>query len=145
VVDKFVGSMQAVLFGVFDGHGSEGKVVSSLVARALPEIISRSLTVDHEHQRNYAECLSTAFRECNQVLGRIADLDLTMSGSTGVVAMVSTNHLVVSNLGDSRCILGKVDVDGQHAAFDLSNDHKPEQLAEANRILAAGVRPGSRV
>ena len=25
-------------------------------------------------------------------------------------------------------------------AFDLSNDHRPDQLAEATRVLAAGVR-----
>lgn len=40
-------------------------------------------------------------------------------GSTAVVAVVSSNHLIVSNCGDSRAVLSRGGV-----AVPLSSDHK---------------------
>ncbi|EPS72331.1 hypothetical protein M569_02427, partial [Genlisea aurea] len=54
-------------------------------------------------------------------------------GSTAVVAVVSSSHIVVANCGDSRAVLyrGKV-------AVPLSVDHKPNREDECARIEAAG-------
>lgn len=55
------------------------------------------------------------------------------SGCTAVVALLTRTQLVVANAGDSRAV---VSVDGR--AIALSEDHKPTQDRERNRIVAAG-------
>mmetsp|Transcript_830 Transcript_830/g.1004 ORF Transcript_830/g.1004 Transcript_830/m.1004 type:complete len:440 (+) Transcript_830:61-1380(+) len=55
------------------------------------------------------------------------------SGSTCVVVMLTPSHILCANAGDSRAILRK---DGK--ALPLSFDHKPPNLPEQERIIAAG-------
>ena len=45
------------------------------------------------------------------------------------------NELYVANAGDSRCVLCR---DGK--AMDMSDDHKPEDPGEQDRIVKAGGR-----
>jgi len=55
------------------------------------------------------------------------------TGCTACVVMVTPQHIICANVGDSRSILvtgGKV--------VGLSEDHKPNNLAEKKRIVAAG-------
>nr|BAJ33756.1 unnamed protein product [Eutrema halophilum] len=54
-------------------------------------------------------------------------------GSTAVVALVCSSHIIVSNCGDSRAVLlrGK-------ASMPLSVDHKPDREDEYARIERAG-------
>ncbi|KAL6841327.1 hypothetical protein ACP4OV_028845 [Aristida adscensionis] len=56
-------------------------------------------------------------------------------GSTAVVAVVSSTHVVVSNAGDSRAVLSRTGV-----PVPLSVDHKPDRPDELERIKAAGGR-----
>lgn len=51
------------------------------------------------------------------------------AGCTAVVALVAGKKLYVANAGDSRCVCS---VKGQAVA--LSEDHKPENPAELERI-----------
>lgn len=51
--------------------------------------------------------LSAAFPEANSTLRKRAGLDADLSGSTGIVAVISPNRLTAANLGDSRCVLGE--------------------------------------
>lgn len=55
------------------------------------------------------------------------------AGCTAVCAIVSDNHLVVANAGDSRCVLSR---DGKAVA--LTEDHKPNNEEEFSRIMKAG-------
>lgn len=57
------------------------------------------------------------------------------SGCTAVVALVHNRQLLVSNAGDSRCVLCRGGL-----AIDMSVDHKPEDPEEQQRILLAGGR-----
>ncbi|VAI44475.1 unnamed protein product [Triticum turgidum subsp. durum] len=65
--------------------------------------------------------------------GPHSDFDGPTCGSTACVALVRNNQLVVANAGDSRCVISRA---GQ--AYNLSRDHKPELVAERERILKAG-------
>ncbi|XP_076805049.1 protein phosphatase 1G-like [Clavelina lepadiformis] len=56
------------------------------------------------------------------------------SGTTAVVALLHGFQLHVANAGDSRCVLCRKD----GKAFDMSDDHKPEDETELSRIKAAG-------
>ncbi len=42
VVRERLGAQEMALFGVFDGHGQEGKAVSHHVTAALPQLVARS-------------------------------------------------------------------------------------------------------
>lgn len=57
------------------------------------------------------------------------------SGSCANVVMTYNDDLYVINVGDSRAIGSK---DNGAVALDLSQDHKPSELAEFRRIEAAG-------
>lgn len=55
------------------------------------------------------------------------------SGTTAVVALLNKHNLYVANAGDSRCVICR-----NRNAFDMSEDHKPEDPEELSRIKAAG-------
>ncbi|KAF7488466.1 Putative protein phosphatase [Sarcoptes scabiei] len=56
------------------------------------------------------------------------------SGSTAIVAIIRANTVYVGNIGDSRCVISR-----NGKAIDLSQDHKPEDKIEKDRILNAGA------
>lgn len=140
VIKENIGGKEGLLFGVFDGHGSQGKLVSQHVAHTLPRLVVQSPAFK---TGCYESALSTAFPESNSLLRRISGIDCDLSGSTGVVALALDNKLVVGNLGDSRCLLGKVDPAGRPQAVPLSSDHNPLDPREAQRILGTGGRIAS--
>ena len=45
MVSEQLAGTEHVMFGVFDGHGSEGHVVSQVIAKALPKLIEDELYV----------------------------------------------------------------------------------------------------
>ena len=55
------------------------------------------------------------------------------SGSTCVLALFHHNHMVVANVGDSRCLLCR-----NHKQYPLSSDHKPHKRKEKLRITKSG-------
>ncbi|KAH9516911.1 Protein phosphatase 1G [Dermatophagoides farinae] len=55
------------------------------------------------------------------------------SGCTAIVAVIRDNMLHVANVGDSRCVLSR-----EGKALDMSEDHKPEDDKEKERIINAG-------
>lgn len=62
-------------------------------------------------------------------------MEVALGGSTAVVVLLTPEHIVVANCGDSRAVLyrgGK--------AIPLSFDHKPDRPDELARIEAAGGR-----
>lgn len=51
------------------------------------------------------------------------------------------SKLLVANIGDSRCMLGRISSEGAVTSVALSVDHIPDLASEAARIRALGVRP----
>ena len=58
-------------------------------------------------------------------------IPLERSGSTGVVVLITPNHIICANSGDSRGILSKSNSD---VVLPLSFDHKPTNDGEVTRI-----------
>jgi serine/threonine protein phosphatase PrpC len=167
-VKERLASQDAALFGVFDGHGQEGKAVSHHICATLPRLVSRSALCRvrrlcrggtgperraqeplhklrqqghhpaiawrlawtraslarrsgpvHPRPPLFAppptlqpltleSCLSACFVEANRSLRRAPTIDCDLSGSTGIVAVITaSSKLVVANLGDSRCVAGE--------------------------------------
>lgn len=141
-------SQNAMIFGVFDGHG--GKEVAEFVSRHF----CAELESNRSYQSgNYEQALKETFLRMDELIRtpngtkeviRIAkdlpdnypveaDSSMLIAGCTAVVALVKDNVVYVANAGDSRCVLSR---DGR--AIELSQDHKPELPGELDRIRKAG-------
>ncbi|EGR27921.1 protein phosphatase 2c, putative [Ichthyophthirius multifiliis] len=119
------------IFGVFDGHG--GKVVAEFVEKYFIKQL-----VENQSYKNgqYVQALEETFLCMDQLitspLGR-EELQNTNAGCTANVCLIVNNKLYCANSGDSRsviCVGGK--------AVELSEDHKPENQIEKQRIHKAG-------
>lgn len=69
----------------------------------------------------------------NQVMLEEEELRHEESGTTAVVVLVKEDKVYCANVGDSRAVAS---VAGK--AEPLSKDHKPSNLLEYQRIIAAG-------
>ena len=68
------------------------------------------------------------------------NIDSRFSGTTLCMALIRGNQILVSNIGNSRVVLGSRLSTGRVIAKSLSTDHTPEQPDEFKRICAAGGR-----
>lgn len=141
------------VYGVYDGHG--GSSTSQFVAAHIPSVIRKSL----EH----ATSTLSDSDKCELAMGAnplklinfpriMKDIYMNLdsmyyqctsnnSGSTGVTVLIVKDYVIVTNTGDSRCVLS---ADG--AAKNLSLDHKPKNLGELMRIHNdGGYVAGGRV
>lgn len=123
------------LYGVFDGHGAEGHLVSNFVQWHFPPIIQHYLDV-HE---NPETALKRSFLMMNRRLNEFStseELDSKLSGTTASVVLHRRreNKLYVANVGDSRVILARRGSCGQLEAVFLTKDHKPNDPVEKSRI-----------
>ncbi|KAM0064858.1 putative protein-serine/threonine phosphatase [Helianthus debilis subsp. tardiflorus] len=135
-------------FGVYDGHG--GSQVANYCRDRVHLALEEELKVFSEGifegpmkvqwEKVFTKCFKMVDDE---VGGRIATpeiLNITTEpvspeivGSTAVVALICSSHIIVANCGDSRAVLYR----GKEVVV-LSNDHKPNREDEYARIEAAG-------
>ncbi|XP_057503910.1 probable protein phosphatase 2C 6 isoform X1 [Actinidia eriantha] len=136
--------LTAHLFGVYDGHGGSQAAnycrdrLHSALAEEL-EIVMASLN-DGNMKDNCQELWTKAFTNCflkvDAEVGGIGSLEPVAPetvGSTAIVAVVCSSHIIVANCGDSRAVLCR----GKEP-MALSVDHKPNREDEHTRIEAAG-------
>ncbi|XP_060531981.1 probable protein phosphatase 2C T23F11.1 [Cylas formicarius] len=115
-------------FGVYDGHG--GAKIAEYAGKHLHKYI-----INREEYRgnNVSAAMREAFLELDQAMIDEDSLKSEESGSTAVTIIIKGDQLYCANLGDSRAIAsvnGKLEI--------LSKDHKPNNMEEYNRIVAAG-------
>ncbi|BAF18083.2 protein phosphatase 2C 50 [Oryza sativa Japonica Group] len=145
--------LPAHLFGVFDGHG--GAEVANYCRERIHVVLSEELkrlgkNLGEMGEVDMKEHWDDVFTKCfqrvdDEVSGRVTrvvngggevrsePVTAENVGSTAVVALVCSSHVVVANCGDSRIVLcrGKEPV-------ALSIDHKPDRKDERARIEAQG-------
>ena len=129
--------------GVFDGHADQGRM-SRFIADKLPMCILQSRAWQDDSSLSVPS-IEQAFGEaCLAVDEQLRQSSFSSGGSTGVSAIVTPNHIIVANVGDSRAIL--VQIQTTEAGFDschvvaLSHDHKPSLPCERARIEASGLK-----
>ncbi|KAI5569890.1 hypothetical protein POPTR_012G131800v4 [Populus trichocarpa] len=146
------------LFGVFDGHG--GAHVAALCRERMHVLIEEELArVDStrvssesggggaEWEEMWRGVMKRSYERMDEVaMGTCAcgsewfkcgchPMQMALGGSTAVVAVLSPEHIIVANCGDSRAVLSR-----GGRAIPLSVDHKPDRSDELARIEAAGGR-----
>ncbi|KAM0753554.1 PP2C-domain-containing protein [Meredithblackwellia eburnea MCA 4105] len=116
-------------FAVYDGHGG------SSVARFAGDTVHHRLAAnDFFKNKDYLASMKRAFLETDEDLRANPDFRGDPSGCTAVAALVTPDFKIIcANAGDSRSVLS---VGGEATA--MSYDHKPTNVGENARIVAAG-------
>lgn len=85
------------LFGVYDGHGVNGHLVSNFISSNLPTFfgyhVRSGVSVEEALYLSYQNCLNELIR---------GSVDITFSGTTAVTGFMKNYELRVANSGDSR-------------------------------------------
>ncbi|GLT72772.1 hypothetical protein SLA2020_446760 [Shorea laevis] len=131
-------------FGVYDGHGG------SQVANYCRERVHMALAEEIEFvkgglsdgsikgscEEQWKKALTDCFLKVDDEVGGKTSLEPVAPetvGSTAVVAIICSSHIIVANCGDSRAVLCR----GKEP-MALSVDHKPNREDEYARIEEAG-------
>ncbi|XP_043704702.1 protein phosphatase 2C 53-like [Telopea speciosissima] len=155
-MNQTISHTTAHFFGVYDGHG--GSQVANycrdrLHLALIEEITAKEGFEDSSVRNNWQLQWERAFTNCfvkvdDEVGGRVrggvqgqddsseATTDPVAPetvGSTAVVAVICSSHIIVANCGDSRVVLCR----GKEP-MPLSLDHKPNREDELARIEADG-------
>ena len=136
------------VFGVFDGHG--GHEVAKFVANHISDEILKNASFKNG---DYSKALTEVFLRLDELLktpegkkelnsiqagqngkgGFDSGDNESYAGCTAVVALMVRNQIYVANAGDSRCVLAT-----KGDAVALTEDHKPDNKEEKDRIEKAG-------
>ncbi|KAK4372894.1 hypothetical protein RND71_008278 [Anisodus tanguticus] len=143
-MSRCLSHLTAHFFGVYDGHG--GSQVANYCRDRIHAVLAEELETimtnlnDESIRQNIQDQWKKAFTNCflkvdDEVggAGNHEDVAPETVGSTSVVAIVCSSHIIVANCGDSRAVLCR----GKEP-MALSMDHKPNREDEYARIEAAG-------
>jgi serine/threonine protein phosphatase PrpC len=130
-----------IYMGVCDGHGYFGNEVSEYIKENLPMDLNRIIKTRKLdlNKDDLSEVIINTFIMENNSLLRNKQIDSDLSGSTCISVIYTPQKLIIANLGDSRCVLGK-NKNGNWEYENLSRDHKPNIKEEADRIKKCGGR-----
>ena len=138
---NFVTGYENIFMGVLDGHGYYGHEVSEYIRENLPMDLNRVLKTKKLNllKDDLSQAIKQTFEMENNSLLRNKQIDSNLSGSTCVSIIYTPEKLIIANLGDSRCVLGKK-INNEWKAENLTKDHKPSVPEEAERIKSFGGR-----
>ncbi len=132
------------IFGVFDGHGTQGHLISDYLKTYFTSFFSNKEIYMSDNndineqsiyerltEKNY-DIICYAFNLCESSLSK-TKLDPNLSGSTCVIVFCISDKIICANAGDSRAILST-----KNGIKVLSFDHKPDNKEEKERIIKSG-------
>ena len=138
------------LFGVLDGHGSQGHYVSQFCREYFIRVMTKyaesckqsKLTtpeaIYNELKRTKFAYIIDAFNKADTHMEQ-QKFDYKFSGTTCNIVFQFNKHLVCASVGDSRGILIYDKGDKKNTGiFPLSTDHKPDLPGEIERIKLHG-------
>lgn len=125
-------------YGVFDGHGDRGHLVSHAVKSTLTREVAQVATAE---VGDVASSVQAAYRRAHLDVCGSSHLGPKSSGTTATVVVHDRRQerLVVSNVGDSTAVLLRRSAGQQRlVAEQLTLDHRPGVPSERERILRSG-------
>lgn len=138
------------IFGILDGHGSNGHFASAFVKDSLTNKLTEKnhyLTRTHKEISSdliYHKLVHKNFSEISRMFKNIeselidAKFDVHFSGTTCVIVYHVGDKILCSNIGDSRAIIVSCDQNNNYYVENLSYDHKPMDPKEKARIESMG-------
>ena len=140
------------IFGILDGHGPDGQKISEFASEYIPSQITnhpeiKSLSDPEEIylklKDNNCQIITDAYLSCDEQLKNV-EYDAYNSGCTCTLVIHIGNHIICSNVGDSKGIVAYDEQVGQDEELnyletaELNLIYRPEVLEERNRILMSG-------
>ena len=126
------------VFGVFDGHGDYGHLISNFLSSFFNEFFNNNNTVpqiikdiNNNNNNNY---ISSIISQCDKKLKNTSYINTSYSGSTCNLVFILNDYIICSNIGDSRAIM----ITNNNQIIQMSRDHKPELPDESKRIYSLG-------
>nr|CAM84281.1 abscisic insensitive 1B [Populus tremula] len=143
-MNKYLPHQTAHFFGVYDGHG--GSQVANYCHDRIHSALSEEIefvknglsdgSIKDSCQEQWKKAFTSCFLKVDAEVGGKAGAEPVAPetvGSTAVVAIICSSHIIVANCGDSRAVLCR----GKEP-MALSVDHKPNREDEYAWIEAAG-------
>ena len=137
------------VFGILDGHGSNGHLVSDFCGEAIKKFFKEeSHFITKQNKKITKESLYQKLTQNNYIFLKKfyenlqkelidASFDTHFSGTTCVIVYQIDNKIICSNIGDSRAIL--INKKGEEKEIiELSKDQKPTNPEEKKRIEESG-------
>ena len=127
--------------GVCDGHGMYGREVSNYLVNYLPKNLNENIKnqnikyLNFESINSLSKIIKNTFIQTNNELTNNSRINTYLSGSTCSSILFTPRKIISINVGDSRCVLGKLK-GNKWISRDLSRDHKPSEKDEKDRILS---------
>lgn len=162
VYENILGLSDYCIYGIMDGHGSNGHLVSQyieseakvyfsneeLYLNSKDKVNNNGISISGQLIRERLEMkdfkiINSFYKKVNRDLID-KKFDVHFSGSTCVLLFHIGNKLICANTGDSRGILIRDDDNcnsigsQRYSVIPLSNDHKPESEEERKRIESSG-------
>ena len=141
------GDINYSYYGVCDGHGPNGHLVSEYVKSNLPFIVYKLLktqllknnTLNYDIDPNInsfiTDVFSDSFNIMQEKLDSNKDIDQELSGTTCISILFCSSKIISANVGDSRALIGKFS--NKEWKYELlSRDHKPNDKDESERIYS---------
>ena len=149
------------IYGIMDGHGSNGHLVSNFVKEKIEEYFNdkkiykskKIMKAVSSYQINitdkiYEKLINNDYEIIKNFYKNVNDelyntkFDVHFSGTTCVLVFKIGLKIICSNVGDSRAILVKRKIDlnnsNNYEFIELSHDHKPNNKEEKERIEKLG-------
>ncbi len=154
------------IYGIMDGHGSNGHLVSNFVKNKIKEYFNNPKIYKLNMQNK--EKLETKMNYCYEIYEKLKHnnyelikkfhkktndelydqkFDVHFSGTTCVLVFKLGKKIICSNVGDSRAILVERnfsfdektnEIINKYDVIELSHDHKPNNKKERERIEKMG-------
>ena len=155
------------IYGVFDGHGKNGHLISNLVSQFLSNYFTNkriyyiskknetevsdtdsSISIKSDDININKAVLNEVFLEKNcfientikKLVEKVneSNFNLELSGTTCVLLFILENKIICSNIGDSQCVLFYCSNEDRWTHEIISIIHKPDNPKEKERILEYG-------
>ncbi len=126
-------------YGCYDGHGSFGKDASQMCSAEVEKCIRanvRKIIKMREDIPRVKKFLVEMFLTIQLRFKKNTKM-YDQSGTTAVCILQIENELFIANIGDSRAVMCNIE-GGEISAMELSNDHKPYNPIEKERIERSG-------
>ena len=132
------------IFGVFDGHGNEGHLISQFIVKTMKNIllndeklkqISKNTNEIYSYiKENNYEFIRDLISKSENLLFNDYEEESKYSGITCNLVIIIGKKVICANIGDSRAFMIK----NHKTIIELSSDQKPDNPSEKERIESKG-------
>jgi serine/threonine protein phosphatase PrpC len=135
--DYFILHIDGVhIYGVCDGHGPFGHLVSFRLVQALPKFIMSNPNVGKDWKLVLHEAFLATQAELLEFC-RLRDINVEASGAAGSVLVFEEGLIHIAWIGDASIAVGSYNRHDSRLVF-ATKDHKPNLPDEKARLEAAG-------